>query len=317
MFPLLALTAAFGSRYHKAPAMAPEELWTPMERHYIEVDGVDIAYVDSGHDEPSDKPPLVFIHGLSSYTAFWEHNLDAFTDTHRVLALDLPGYGASGRPDAPMTPPWYADTVADWMTALDIDSATVVGHSMGGQIALTLTLDHPERVDRLVLSAPAGIERFDGGAARWMKDWWHEGRALHSGEVEVRTAFTAAVFNEHDDGVERLIEERVRMGKHDAFKGTSVAVSRSIAGMLDHPVADRLGEIDVPTLLVFGTADHMIPNPIFTGGRTKRVAEEGRDAIPGARLHLIRGAGHTVHHDAPEAFNRVVADFLSETAGEL
>jgi pimeloyl-ACP methyl ester carboxylesterase len=290
-------------------AMGPEELQAPMERQYLDLDGMEIAYVDSG----GDKPPLIFIHGLSSYMGFWEYQLDAFTETHRVLALDLPGYGSSSRPDAPMTPPWYAETVVGWLDALGIEKTSVVGHSMGGQIAMTLTLEHPERVDKLVLAAPAGIERFKPGAARWMKDWWHEGRALQSGEVEVRTAFQTAVFNKHDEGVERLIEERVRLGKHEAFKGTSVAVSRSIAGMVDHPVADRLGEISVPTLLVFGTDDRMIPNPIFTGGRTKRIAEEGRDAIPGARLVLIPRAGHTVHHDAPDDFNRAVSSFLLET----
>jgi pimeloyl-ACP methyl ester carboxylesterase len=307
MFHLFTLLAC-APRYGSLAAMGPEDLHTPMPRQHLEVNGVDIAYVDSG----GDKPALVFVHGLSSYTAFWEHQLGAFTDTHRVLALDLPGYGASGRPDAPMTPPWYAETVVAWLDALQIEQFTLVGHSMGGQISLTVALDHPERVQALVLSAPAGLERFEPGAARWMKDYWHEGRALHAGEAEVRTSFVAAVFNKTDEGVERLIEERVRMGKHEAFQGTSVAVSRSIAGMFDHPVVDRLGAITAPTLLVFGTDDHMIPNPIFTGGTTRSVAQSGRDAIPGARLILVPGAGHTVHYEAPDDFNRAVADFLRE-----
>lgn len=305
MLSLFSLMAC-APRYAGLPPMAPSELHSPLPRKHLVVDGVDIAYVDSG----GDLPPLVFVHGLSSYTAFWEHNLAAFTDTHRVLALDLPGFGASGRPDAPYTPPWYADTVLAWLDALAIDRMTLVGHSMGGQISLTLALAHPERVEALVLSAPAGLERFDPGASRWMKGWWHEGRALQSGESEVRTSFIAAAFNRTDDGVERLIEERVRLGRHEAFEGTSVAVSRSIAGMFDWPVADRLGGITAPTLIVFGTDDRMIPNPIFTGGSTRSVAEAGRDAIPGARLVLVPGAGHTVHHDAPDVFNREVADFL-------
>lgn len=305
MFHLLA--AAFGSSYHKLPAMAPEEIWSPMERQYIDVDGTRVAYVDSG----GDKPPLVFIHGLSSYTSFWSKQLEAFTDTHRVLALDLPGYGASDRPDAPCNPPWYADFVLDWLDELDVDQASFVGHSMGGQIAITLALEHPERVEKLALAAPAGIETFDAGYGRWMKGWWHEGRAMHSGEREVRTAFTMAVFNKTDDGVERLIEERVRMGKHKSFEGTSVAVSRSIAGMIDYPVADRLGELKMPVLLVFGTDDRMIPNPIFNGGRTKTIAKQGERAIPQCELVLIPKAGHTVHHDAPDEFNAALSSFLA------
>ena len=123
-----------------------------------------------------------------------------------------------------------------------LDSAVVMGHSMGGQIALTLALDKPEQVEALVLSAPAGFERFKGGHADWMKGYWHESRAMESGEEEMRAAFTTLVFNEVDEGVERLLEERVRMGQDPAFAGTSVAVSRSIAGMLDFPVIDHAEE---------------------------------------------------------------------------
>lgn len=302
----LAASVACAPRYHTAEPMAPDQLWSPLPMHTVQVDGMDIATLDSG----GDGPPIVLIHGLSSYTGFWSKQVDHLAKTHRVLALDLPGYGASSRPDAPCTPPWYATVVSRWMDELGVDSAVVMGHSMGGQIAMTMALEHPEKVDGLVLSAPAGLERFSAGEAALMKHFWHEERALGTSEQQVRASMLGAVFNEHDDGVERLIEERVRMGKHPEFAGTSVAVSRSIAGMLDWPVRDRLGQIGVPTLIVFGTADKMIPNPLLHGGRTRRVGEFGRDAIGGAQLVMIDGAGHTVHHDAPVEFNAAVDAFL-------
>lgn len=302
----LAGLAACAPRYSDLPAMEPADLYAPLPVQHVEVHGVDVAYVDSG----GSGPPLVLIHGLSSYTGFWEYQIPALAEDYRVLALDLPGYGASGRPDAPCTPPWYAELVGRWMDAVEAPSAFVAGHSMGGQIALTLALDQPERVRALVLSAPAGLETFSAGAGSWMKNYWTEGRALEAGEVQIRATMTQHVFNRPDDGVERLIEERVRLGRSEAFRGTSVAVSRSIAGMIDHPVAHRLGEIQAPTLIVFGTDDRMIPNPVFNGGRTRAVAEAGRDAIPGAELVMLPGAGHTVHHDDPEAFNAAVRDFL-------
>lgn len=294
--------------YSQLGAIQPEQLWTPLPIQHIEIDGVDVAFIDS--DPSSGATPIVFVHGLSSYIGFWEHQLDHFAGHRRVLALDLPGYGASGRPDAPYTPPWYADVVHGWLQALDIDEAVIVAHSMGGQISMTLALEHPEQIDKLILAAPAGIERFSRGSADWMRDYWHEGRALEATETDLRATFTGVVFNHPDAGVERLLEERVRLGQADAFQGTSVAVARSIRGMLDHPVADRLGEISVPTLLVYGTDDRMIPNPVFNGGSTRAVAEAGAQAIPNAQLALIPGAGHTVHHDAPDQFNRIVEDFL-------
>jgi pimeloyl-ACP methyl ester carboxylesterase len=181
---------------------------------------------------------------------------------------------------------------------------------MGGQDALTLAMEAPDRVDALVLSAPAGFESFQPGHAAWMKEYWHESRALDTPEENVRTNMTRMVFNHYDESVERLIEERVRIGRHESFNGTAVAVSRSVAGMVDYPVIDRLAQISAPTLIVFGTADRMIPNPVFNGGRTRSIAESGQRAIPGSELLMVKGAGHTVHHDAPETFTKGMTDFL-------
>lgn len=306
MLPALLLALACAPRYAAEGPISPDDLWAPLPVQHVDVGGIDVAYVDSG----GDKPPLVLIHGLSSYIGFWEYQIPYFARTHRVLALDLPGYGASGRPDAPYTPPWFADVVSDWMAAVGVERAAVVGHSMGGQVATWLALEHPERVGKLVLSAPAGFERFQPGHARFMRDFWTEGRAMEASEEQVRANFVAQVFNRLDAGVERLIAERVRLGQDPRFAGTSVAVSRSIAGMLDHPVWDRASGVAVPTLIVYGTDDRMIPNPVFNGGRTRDVAEAAARAIPGARLLLVPGAGHTVHHDAAEAFNQAVEEFL-------
>lgn len=315
MIPAVLLGVALATaRYHQLPPMEPADLWAPLPVQHMDVDGVDIAYIDSGLPPGGnpDAPPMVFIHGLSSYMGFWEYQIPEFAKTHRVLALDLPGFGASGRPDAPYTPPWYADRVDNWLGSLGIVRAVVVGHSMGGQIAMTLALDHSYRVSALVLSAPAGLEAFAPGAGQWMKDYWTESRSLEAREEEIRANFQALVFNRMDAGVERLIEERVRMMKTDAFRGTSVAVSRCIAGMIDYPVINRLADIDVPTLIVYGTQDHMIPNPVFTGGATRSIAEAGHKAIPNSQLVMIAEGGHTVHHDYPELFNTSVSKFLED-----
>lgn len=317
-YHLPALVAALGTTAAATPRapLSPDGLWAPLPVRHVAVRGVDVAYVDSG----GDKPPIVLVHGLSSYLGFWEYQIASLAEDHRVLALDLPGYGQSARidPDAGSwahpgyTPPWYADVVAGFLDAVGAPRATVVGHSMGGQIALTLALAHPERVDALVLSAPAGIETFGAGEARWMKRYWTPQRALDSTDVEVRASFTQLVFNRQDAGTRRLLDERLRLGRHPAFAGTSLAVSRSIAGMLDYPVAARLGEIRAPTLLIYGSDDRMIPNPVFTGGTTRAIAERGHRAIPGSTLVMISGAGHTVHHDAPDAFDAAVRRFLTQ-----
>ena len=317
---LLALAGA-APKYSQRPPMGPGDLWSPLPVQHLDVtldDGmtIDVAYIDSGPPTEGeiDAPPHVLVHGLSSSLGYWEYQIAPLAQQRRVIAIDLPGFGASGRPDAPYTPVWYADVLKAWLDALGVDKAVLVGHSMGGQISMTFGLMWPGRVDRLVLSAPAGIETFNAGAQHWMKTYWHELRATEASEQELRATFTTLVFNKPGPGVERLLEERVRMSKTEAFRGTSVAVSRCVAGMLDHPVASRLDQLYMPTLLVFGTDDRMIPNPAFTGGRTRSVAQKGADALPDAKLVMIPGAGHTVHHDAPEAFNQAVLSFLRQPA---
>ncbi len=306
MLPLLA-TLACVTRYAGLEPLAPEDLWAPLPVQHTSVDGVDIAWIDTG--TASTEVPLVLIHGLSSSMGFWEHQVPDIAPDRRVLALDLPGYGASSRPDAPYSPPWFASVVVGWVDVVGLEQAVVVGHSMGGQVALTMALEHPQRVAGLVLSAPAGIETFAPGEARFMADYWHEERALEATEDQLRAVFATQVFSGLDEGSERLLQERVRLGQHAAFRGTAVAVSRSIAGMLDHPVRDRLGEIEAPSLVVFGAEDRMIPNAVFTGGRPSQVLGEAVEAL-GATGLLIGGAGHTVHHEAPAEFNEAVRAFL-------
>lgn len=293
--------------YHHLPAIQPTELYAPVPYQWTTVDDMTLAFQDTG----GDGPVILWVHGLSSYASFWEYQIQAFPD-HRSIALDLPGYGASDRPDAPYTMEWFAEVVLSFMDTLDLDQVILAGHSMGGQIALTAALEHPGRFDALVLSAPAGFESFSRGHRDWLSDYWTETRAMDATEPHIRTHFSRLTFAVTDDGVERLIEERVRMRSTDAFAGTSVAVARSISGMLNGPVRDRLGEIETPTLVVFGTHDALIPNPVFNGGRTRTIAQFGADALPNSDLVMVKRAGHTVHHDDADAFNTAVTEFLGQ-----
>lgn len=306
MIPALLFAMACAPRYAQLGPIEPKDLWTPLPVQHVDVDGVDIAFVDSG----GKKPPIVLIHGLSSYLSFWEYQVEDLSTDFRVLALDLPGYGASGRPDAPYTPSYYAGIVAHWMDAIGLPYAHVIGHSMGGQIGCELALAYPQKVDKLILSAPAGFEPMNAGAKNFMKSYWTEARATEASEEQVRANFVAMVFNKTDKGVERLIEERVRLGQSPAFGGTSVAVARSVAGMLDEPMLERAAKIDKPTLIIYGTDDKMIPNPIFTGGSTRTVAERAHRIIPDSKLLLVPGGGHTIHHEEPQVFDRAVREFL-------
>src|SRR2546422_3792502 len=103
--------------------------------------------------------PVVLLHGLSAGATTWVEVIDRLHPSHHVVALDLPGHGASGPPPAGAKIEWYADAVAAGMAALAASPAVVVGHSFGGQVALRLAQRHPEDVRGLVLIGPSGVVR--------------------------------------------------------------------------------------------------------------------------------------------------------------
>lgn len=313
MIPASVLGLRAGAGPGVGEALAPEDLSTPLPARRVFVPGPDLCVncMDSG----GDGLPVVLIHGLSCTMGFWQRQVPALVEAgHRVLALDLPGFGHSDKPDVSYSPGWYASVVSAWLAVLGVRRFVLVGHSMGGQIALHLVLQarsrSPDRVIGLVLAAPAGVETFRPEAARWMMDYWTEARALNTPADEIRANFTQLVFNRVDEGVLRLLDERLRLQRHPSFREVSRAVSRAVRGMLEQPVFDRLGEIRAPTLLVFGDADRLIPNPVFNPGSSVAVAERGAAAIPGAELVVLAGAGHMVQHDDPSGMNAALCSFL-------
>lgn len=295
----------------EAPAMTQQQThpWLPVPQHTVEAAGTPLAVFDTG----GDGPVVLLVHGLGATASFWQHQLTGtLPSTYRVVAVDLPGWGRSGQPDGPYTPSWYAEHLIGVLDALEVPSAHVVGHSMGGQAAIALALSAPERIDRLVLAAPAGIETFTPEESAFLGSFWTEERLRDRTPEQARQAF-GLVFSRWDDNTQKLLDERLAVDGTDRFSGLARAVMRSVSGMLDEPVADRLGEISVPTLYVYGSADAMIPNPALHAGVTQAdIAAKAEAAIPDLTVVRIDGAGHTPQHDDPQAFDAAVSAFLAQ-----
>ena len=126
---------------------------TPPQDRYIDVNGIRTRYWDVG-----EGPPVVLVHGIGASVETWTGTLPALAPDHRVVALDVVGYGYTDKPrDAPYTFPYFADFVRRSMDALEIPEAAVVGHSLGGGIVLKLVERVPSRVTRLVVVDAAGL----------------------------------------------------------------------------------------------------------------------------------------------------------------
>ena len=215
-----------------------------------------------------------------------------------VVAIGLPGYGKSSKQPFDYSMGFFAQVVHGLIEELDLRRVMLVGHSMGGQIALTHALMYPEEVEALVLTSPAGFERFEDGEARWLATTVSP---AYTCEADRETIYARHVANVHQPPPEAefMVKDRVQVVGGSDFEAYCEAVSRSVAGMLDAPVHDRLPEIAVPTLVLFGENDALIPNPFLHGGSTEKLAKRAVQRLPQAELVMLDRAGHMAQLERP------------------
>jgi pimeloyl-ACP methyl ester carboxylesterase len=185
---------------------------------------------------------------------------------------------------------------------------------MGGQIGMTLALERPERIARLALISPAGIEQFSAQEAATLKQLTtpQSIEAADSARVEQSIAVN---FGTWAPRFRWLLEQRFQLAERSDFDQYAEANARAVAGMLDGPVIDRIGALPMPVLVLFGAQDKLIPNrylhPTLT---TAAVADSARAALPeSATVQLIDDAGHLLMLEQPAAFTDALRGFLSFT----
>lgn len=272
------------------------------------LNGRELAYLDRG----GDGPVLLFVHGLDSNLSIWRHNLDAVADTHRVMALDLPGFGRSDKTDVPGTMTFFADTIAAFLEACGIDAVTYVGVSMGGHIGFRFALRHPERVERLALVSPAGVEAFSTQDAAALKTMMTPEAIVSTPPARVQQN-VALNFHTWSTDYGWLIEQRDSLMQRSDFREYATANARAMAGMLDEPVRGRLEEIDVPTLILYGAGDNLIPNRyLHPNQTTAAVARAAQSRLPNATVHLVERAGHLLMIERPDVFHDTLRAFLND-----
>ncbi len=276
---------------------------------HIEIDDTTkVAYLDEG----TGSETLLFIHGLATYLPAWYTNIDVLKTNYRCIAIDLPGYGRSSKGNYPSTMTYYAGIVSQLIDNLQLEKVILVGHSMGGQIASTIALNHSDKVDKLILLAPAGFETFNGQQKMWLKSVFTATTLLNATEEQIRSNWELN-FHQMPDEVEFMIEDRIVMKSAKDFKLYCQSVVRGVHGMLNEPIFDQLQNISQETLVVYGENDRLIPNKYLNPHlTTKNVAENGAEKIPNVTLKYISECGHFISFDKPDEINEIITDFLTK-----
>jgi pimeloyl-ACP methyl ester carboxylesterase len=258
-------------------------------------------------------PALLLLHGIGDRSDTWEELIPELARDHTVIAPDLLGHGQSDKPRADYSVAAYANGMRDLLSVLNIERATVIGHSLGGGVAMQFAYQFPERCERLVLVATGGIGRgvnpllrlVSAPNADLLLPLLRAPAAKKFGHA-VLWALAALDTNLGRDAHElrQIFDALPDESSLRAFVRTLRAVvdwRGQVITMLDRCYLAR----GMPTLLVWGTRDAVVPF-----GH----AQLAHAAMPGSRLEVFEGAGHFPHHHDPARFLALLRDFLATTA---
>jgi len=263
---------------------------------YVDVDGVRLHVRDTG---PRDAPAIIMLHGLGSSLHTWQGWADALDDRYRVIRFDLPAHGLTGAdPASDYSMGRWVALLDGLMDTLGLETAALVGNSMGGRLAWMTAAKRPARVCALVLVSPDGFESpgFEYGRSPDVPALM--GLMRHTlpafmlrSNVEIAYADKSAL----GDDVFRRYHDMMRA------PGNRAALIDMMGQVMLAPPEPLLAAIEAPTLLVWGERDQMIP----VGN-----AKDYLDAIAGAELVTFPDLGHVPHEEAPARSLPPVADFL-------
>jgi len=309
LFMLILSLAGCGTYAQTSAYM--DSLQYPFTTNTIDLsDSVTIAYIDEGEGPET----LVFIHGLGSYLPAWRKNITELRQHYRCIALDLPGYGKSSRGDYPYDMSFFAQQVSQFLRKLSLKKPTVVGHSMGGQIALTLALQQPDLAGKLVLVAPAGFETFTDQERAWFQQVYTPAVVRATPPAQIKRNF-ALNFHESDfpEDAHFMYEDRLRMRADTAlYEAYCQMIPQCVLGMLREPVFDKLSEIKLPILILYGRGDLLIPNTLLHAQlTTEKVAQAGHEQLPDSQLQMLDACGHFVQWECAEAVNTAIKSFIT------
>lgn len=279
----------------------PEWLGVDWRRHLrqVELPGGLVNYVEIGEGEP-----IVFVHGISGSWQNWLENLPHFGHTHRAIALDLPGFGTSPMPSWPIDMPAYGRLLHDFCEKLGVRDATLVGNSMGGLVAAEAVLAEPSRFSRLVLVSAAGFintwlphQRGKATSRAWDTFGAHVGALARFTVSHPLARWLNFRFVIRYPGRLRkeLLWEQVNSGV------PCPGFADALTAVIEYDARDRLEEIEIPVMIVWGFDDWVIPSVAALSYHRR---------IPHSRLEIFEHTGHVPQLERPTRFNKLLDDFL-------
>ncbi|MEO5901446.1 MAG: alpha/beta fold hydrolase [Ilumatobacteraceae bacterium] len=279
----------------------------PFTLRSVRIHGHDVTYRMAG-----SGPPLVLIHGIAGSSTTWRAVMPALSERYTVIAPDLLGHGHSAKPRGDYSLGAYASGIRDLMTVLELERGTVIGHSLGGGVAMQFAYQFPERAERLVLVASGGLGKEVSALLKAV--------TLPGAEYVLPLLFHRRIrdVSGWPAGIARRLGWRPSETLAEVWRSYGTLTDRAGRQAFIHTVravvdvaGQRVSAHDrlylaaaLPTLIVWGDRDRIIP--VAHAYRTAA-------AIPGARLEVLEGAGHFLPWRDADRFLPILDDFLAST----
>lgn len=278
----------------------------PVQYQKILFDAVNIAYIDEGEGPQT----ILFVHGLGHSYIGWLKNIDYLKQYYRCIAIDLPGNGRSSSGEYPYSMVFFTECIQAFIKAKNLSDVYLCGHSMGGQISLTMAHKYPESLKGLILCAPAGFEEFND----WEKSLYRNTMFFVDMVSNEENSLRKAVQNSFyimPDTAPALVQQLVDLMKMQDKAHYRRMLEACISAMLDEPVYASLGDLNMPVLVIFGERDNMIPNRFIHPITTSKLAEIAVGKFPNAELRMIAQCGHFVQWEKAPQVNGLIRSFAA------
>lgn len=260
-----------------------------MEEKYVGVRGNKVRYLEEG----KAKESLVLLHGLGGMADRWLPVIPFLSEKFRVVAPDLVGYGYSDKPQVDYTPELFTKFVLDFVDELSLRKISIMGTSLGGQIAAECAAIGNQSVNKIVMVTPAGIMKESTPVLNA-----YTMAALYPTHETVKAAYEMMMGEKkevREQTIDNFISNMSRPNAKMVFLST-------LLGLKNSPViTEKLRLIKIPVLIVWGSNDKMIP---------VKYAKEFASAIKNCNLVVMNGCGHTPYEERPDEFSKLVLDFL-------
>ncbi len=264
------------------------------------IDGAKVCYVEKG-----SGPTLLILPGLSLGAHNWRFNFDRYAEKFHVVLMDFPGYGKSDAPDVDCSIELFKNCVLEFMKKKGIEHASILGHSLGGQVAIVLAAEHPEKVDALILETATGLRQRLGFVEDWAVTAYITADRFAFLPEEKMRDYTEMNFYAPSAAQEELNEYQLSFRAHfwdkPIFWQRNEAFVRGALHIIMTDVRRYVPSIKAPTLIMWGRQDRLDSvNRAYWLYQT----------IPNAQLYVIERCGHQPHLEKPEMYDFAAIKFL-------